>query len=311
MTNLPRIPRRAFLNYSVRLAALWGLGASAAPALAEALAQLAQGTARVLWLQGQSCSGCSVALLNSQPLTPAQLLTRCFSLAFHQTLSSATGQQAVGAVKQVIAHGGYFLAVEGSVPLGMPTACIFGEEPFAPQLARAARNAKAILAVGTCAAFGGIPAAPGNPTGAASLPAFLAKEGITTPLIALPGCPTHPDWIVGTLAHVLKYGLPELDEHHQPRAFYARLVHDQCPRFADYERERFAKAFGEEGCLFKLGCAGPITHADCPTRLWNSGTNFCINAGAPCVGCASKEFAARVDYSFYLKNAARQMKKRP
>ena len=187
MTNLPRIPRRAFLNYSARLAALWGLGASAAPALAEALAQLAQGTARVLWLQGQSCSGCSVALLNSQPLTPAQLLTRCFSLAFHQTLSSATGQQAVGAVKQVIAHGGYFLAVEGSVPLGMPTACIFGEEPFAPQLARAARNAKAILAVGTCAAFGGIPAAPGNPTGRCpGRPLGLAERGAYPPRRGLP-----------------------------------------------------------------------------------------------------------------------------
>ena len=300
------ISRRSFLEYSTRLAMLMGLGAEAIPALAEAVTQLAAQTARVLWLQGQSCSGCSVALLNSHPLTPDLLLTSHLSLGFHQTLSSATGDKAVDAVNQIVTEGGYVLAVEGSVPAGMPEACVFGDEPFAKQVVRAARNAKLVLAVGSCAAFGGIPAAMGNPTGAVSLTAFLRQENVPTPLIAIPGCPTHPDWIVGVIAHCLKFGLPELDEHRRPRFCCSRLIHDQCPRFADYERERFATTFGEDGCLFKLGCAGPVTHADCPLRLWNSGANYCIKAGAPCIGCASKEFALRRDYAFYTKPSARK-----
>jgi hydrogenase small subunit len=298
------LTRRAFLNLSTRLATAMGLGAQAVPALAEAVAKIGSGTAPLLWLQGQSCSGCSISLLNSEPLTPVRLITHYISLAFHQTLSTATGQVAVAAVNNMIEKGAYLLALEGAIPAGMPTACEFAGEPLARQVARAARNAKAVVAVGTCAAYGGIPAGAGNVTGAVSVPDFLKQEGIATPLIALPGCPAHPDWVVGTLAHLLKFGMPELDEERRPKTFYARLVHDQCPRFADYERERFATTFGEEGCLFKLGCAGPLTRADCSLRQWNSGTNFCIKAGAPCVGCAGRQFAARPDNPMYVKRPA-------
>ena len=150
--------RRSFLQLSVRLAAVMGLARSAVPAMAEALARLANGTAPVLWLQGQSCSGCSVSLLNSDPVTPDQLLTQYLSLVFHQTLSSATGQTAVDVVNRTIERGGYILLVEGAVPAGMPRACTFADEPFSTQLARAARSAKAVVAVGACAAHGGIPA---------------------------------------------------------------------------------------------------------------------------------------------------------
>jgi hydrogenase small subunit len=286
------------------LAAVMGLGAHAAPALAEAVAKIASGTAPLLWLQGQSCSGCSVSLLNSAPVTPVRLLTQYISLAFHQTLSTATGEAAVTAVNTLIAKGGYLLAIEGAIPVGMPSACEFAGQPFDRQVTRAARSAKAVIAVGTCAAYGGIPAAPGNATGAVSLPEFLQREGVTTPLISLPGCPAHPDWVVGTLAHALKFGLPTLDADRRPVAFYNQLVHDQCPRFADYERERFASRFGEDGCLFKLGCAGPLTKADCSLRQWNSGTNFCIKAAAPCVGCAGRQFVARLDNPLYLKTTA-------
>jgi hydrogenase small subunit len=293
--------RRTFLSMGGRFAALLGLGAHAAPALGEALAQMAQGTAPVLWLQGQSCSGCSISLLNSDPISPGRLITRHLSLSFHPNLSAATGRMAVDVVNRRIDAGGYMLVVEGSIPSAMPKACVSGGEPFTQQVLRAAKNASVVIAAGTCAAFGGIPGAPNNLTGATSLVKYLENAGVKTPLVAVPGCPVHPDWLVGTLAHALKYGLPELDDMKRPKAFYSRLVHDQCPRFADYERERFASNFGEDGCLFKLGCAGPLTKADCPLRQWNSGVSFCINAGAPCVGCASPLFAAQTDYPFYLK----------
>ncbi len=294
--------RRSFLSLSVRLTALMGLSAKAIPAMAESLAQIARGDAPALWLQGQCCSGCSVSLLNSEPLGPDTLLTQYVSLAFHQTLSGATGDAAVQVVNRAIAKGGYFLIVEGSVPAGMPKACMFGEETFADQVARAARNAKAIICVGSCATSGGIPAAQNNPTGAIGVPAYLAKQDIKTPCISLPGCPAHPDWVVGTIAHVLKFGLPPLDELGQPKAFYGRTIHEQCPRFPEYERENFATTFGAEGCLFKLGCAGPITKADCTLRQWNGGTNNCIRAGAPCIGCARSGFALDANFPFHLKN---------
>jgi len=278
-----------------------GLAPCAAGALAQAADELASGRAPVLWLQGQSCSGCSVSLLDSETPSPLKVLTRYISLGFHQTLSSATGKQAVDTVNRVITSGGYVLIVEGSVPLGMPKACRFADETFADQLKRGARNAKAILTVGTCASFGGIPAAENNPTGATSIPDYLTQQGISTAVIRVPGCPAHPDWLVGTVLHVLRFGVPPLDNLGRPRAFYSRSLHDQCPRFADYERERFAKTFGDEGCLFKLGCLGPITKADCNVRSWNGGINNCIRAGAPCIGCGGEAFALKASLAFSTK----------
>jgi len=221
---------------------------------------------------------------------------------FHQTLSTATGQVSVDVVNKTIQQGGYILAVEGAVPAGMLEACTFGQETYVRQLERAARQAKTILALGSCAVSGGIPAAANNPTGAVGVPAFLKQAGIATPVISIPGCPVHPDWLVGTILHLLKFGLPPLDVRGRPQAFFSRLVHDQCPRFADYEREKFAQSFTEEGCLFKLGCQGPLTKADCNLRLWNGGNNACIRAGAPCIGCAADSFAAKAEFPLYLQN---------
>jgi len=287
---------------------LLGLGASAIPRVAEALEELSQGLAPVLWLQGQCCSGCSVSLLDSEAITPYKLLTRYISLGFHQTLSAATGNQAVEAVNKIANQGGYILIVEGTVPDKMPLACMFGEESFAEQLARAARNAKAVLAVGTCSCYGGVPAAENNPTGAIAVPAFLKGRGINVPVIRVPGCPIHPDWLVGTVVHALKFGLPPMDGLGRPLAYFSKSMHEQCPRFNHYELQNFAKTFGEEGCLFKLGCAGPITYTDCNIRSWNGGVNSCIRAGAPCIGCGGENFCAKAAYPLITKERAAQGK---
>ncbi|ADK84367.1 hydrogenase (NiFe) small subunit HydA [Desulfarculus baarsii DSM 2075] len=295
------ITRRQFLKFGATLAAVMGLEPSLAPSLAQALARMEAGQAPVLWLQGQSCSGCSVSFLNSEAPSPARVITRYISLLFHSTLSAATGQTAMDTVDKAIDAGGYLLVVEGSLPAGMPEACVMGHRPVTDLVKAAAAKAKAVVALGSCAAFGGIPAAQNNPTGAVGVAEFLEAQGVKTPLINLPGCPTHPDWLVGTLAHLLQWGLPPLDALKRPKAFYGRILHDQCPRFADYERENFAKTFGEPGCLFKLGCLGPITHADCTVRFWNGGVNTCIAAGAPCIGCASEGFARSAELPFYRK----------
>ncbi len=120
-------------------------------------------------------------------------------------------------------------------------------------------------------------------------------------MIRLPGCPANPDWIIGTLVHLLKFGIPRLDDKNRPKMFYSKLIHEQCPRFADYEREKYAEHFSDNGCLFKLGCLGPNTNADCTIRYWNSGANSCIQSGAPCIGCASEDFAHKSSVPFYRK----------
>lgn len=295
------ITRREFLALGTKLAAMMGLGSALSADMADALEKLAQGNTRVLWLSGQSCSGCSVSLLNSTHPGPAEILTRYISLLFHSTISTATGHVGIEVVDNTIAGGKYILVVEGSVPYDMPEACKMGGRPLAHFISNAALKADAVVAVGACACFGGIPAAENNPTGAISVKAFLDRQQIQKPLINIPGCPIHPDWLVGTLVHLVRFGMPELDQMHRPTMFFGRLVHDQCPRFSDYERERFAKTFSENGCLFKLGCLGTITHADCNLRFWNSGANSCIPAGGPCVGCASETFALKASFPFYRK----------
>ena len=307
--NTDTISRRSFLQFSARLSVMLGVGFSAIPRVAEALEELSQGLASVLWLQGQCCSGCSISLLDSETLSPVKLLTHYINLGFHQTLSAATGSQAVAVANKIISQGGYILIVEGSVPAGMPQACMFGEETFAGQLTRAARGAKAILTAGSCSSFGGIPAAENNPTGAVSVPAFLKSRGIEVPTVRVPGCPIHPEWLVGSIVHLLKFGLPPMDGLGRPLAFFSRSMHEQCPRFNHYELENFARTFGEDGCLFKLGCAGPITYTDCNLRGWNGGVNSCIRAGAPCIGCGGENFATRAAFPFITKDRAAQNEK--
>lgn len=295
---MAELSRRDVLKLGAQLAALMGM-AALAPQIAAAVEELAAGNVPVLWLQALSCSGCSVSMLNSDGPEPAQILTRMISLRFNGTLSAATGHKAMEVINKTIEEGGFYLVVEGAIPVGMPEACKVGGEPVTKQIERAAGAAKGIIALGTCATYGGIPAAEGNPTGAKSLPAFLTAQQISKQVILIPGCPAHPDWLVGTLAHLVKFGLPELDKSGRPTMFFGRVLHEQCQRFADYQKDKFAKTFSDEGCLFQLNCAGPTTRADCTVRSWNSGVNNCIRAGAPCVACTSSMFAAKKSSVMY------------
>ncbi len=293
------ISRREFLRMAAALAASMGWPTTALARIAEGLESLAAGRAPVVWLHGQACSGCSVSFLNTTYPDAARVLTQYISLAYHTVVSAATGDTALQVLDRRMAAGDYVLVVEGAVPQGMPRACLTGGREFVDLLTRAARGATSVVAVGTCAAFGGIPAAPPNPTGAMSVSRVLSDAGVSTPLINLPGCPAHPDWLVGTLVHLMKFGQPALNAQGCPQLFYGSVIHTRCPRFYSYEMGHFARFFGDDGCLFKLGCLGIRTHADCPTRHWNSKVNWCVGAGAPCIGCARPEFAHQREFPFY------------
>ncbi len=261
----------------------------------------------VLWLQGGGCSGCSVSLLNSVSPGPRNILVdeivpgKHLNVRFHPTVMAGAGHPAVLELERTRqeAKGGYVLVVEGSVPVAASGAyAMIGEEQgeeisMHSWVKSLGRDALAVLAVGTCAAFGGIPAGSPNPTGSVSVRDVFSAEGIETPLINVPGCPPHPDWFVGTVASILIQGLPtagDLDEYLRPKSFYGQLIHENCPRRAYFDEGKFAKKLSDPYCLYELGCKGPVTHADCPTRLWNNGVNWCVGSGAPCIGCVEPTF---------------------
>lgn len=261
----------------------------------------------LVWLAASGCTGCSISLLNSASPTIKNILIDQIvpgvhiNLRFHQTIMAGAGEQAIKVLEDTAKEkkGGYVLAVDGAIPTANGAAYgAMGERGGKPvsledRFVELARDALAILAIGTCAAFGGIPAAAPNPTGCKPLSKVLEAKGIAKPLVNIPGCPPHPDWIVGTVASILLSGLPkaeDLDDNLRPLAFYGKLIHENCPRRAYFDEGKFAKKPGDEGCLYELGCKGPITYSDCPTRRWNNGTNWVIGAGAPCNGCTQPEF---------------------
>jgi hydrogenase small subunit len=265
----------------------------------------------VVWLQAQSCSGCSVSLLNSiHYATIDDLLINTLDLNFHSTVMSAAGDLAVGAAEAARAVPGYVLVVEGAIPTAAGGEyCYLWPGMTALQAVQAySQDAGFVLAVGTCAAYGGIPGGAGNLTNAKGLSEIVGRR---TPVINLPGCPAHPDWIVGTIVHLLTEGrAPNLDICGRPRDFYRRPIHSQCPnRQGFFDTNQFAGELGEEGCLFRLGCRGQWTASDCPIRQWNSagageyGVNWCIGAGAPCQGCTEPAFPDGMS-PFYTLEAA-------
>ena len=301
------VSRRQFLKICGLSGLSLGLSQSLLEEIVKALGEAAAGRPPVLWLHGSSDSGCSVSLLNSVHPSIAQVLLQIISLDFHETIMGASGELATSALENALENyaGEFILVVEGAIPTGIGGVyCTVGELEGVPMrildwVRILGLEAKAVVAVGSCAAYGGIPAATPNPTGCRSVREIFQQEGITTPLINIPGCPAHPDWIVGTLFHVLRYGIPSLDTLGRPRAFFSRPLHERCPYRSYYDRREFATRPGEDGCRLLLGCRGPDAYADCPIRLWNGGVNWCVESGAICIGCTHPGFPDSVS-PFYI-----------
>lgn len=302
---MQRFTRRDLLRAAAALAASLGLDGSQQTVLAAGLEKLADQQAKVLWIQGLSCTGCSVSLLNTHSPGPLEVLTEILSLVFHSTVSAAQGSTVMEVIDRLGQSKDFYLVVEGAVPTTMSESCVIGGRPLTKLLPPLLRDAKAVIAAGTCSAFGGVAAGEGNPTGAVGLADFMRREGIPTQnrLLNCPGCPVHPECLLGTIAYVIANGYPKvIPELLTPEMFYKHSVHDECPKFHYWEKEVFAEKFGDEGCLFKLGCLGPLSHTTCPRRQWNGGVNWCIRAGAPCIGCTSEQFTKQRGFAFYRKS---------
>lgn len=337
-----KVSRREFL----KLAGFLGGAAVMTNYRTEIAGALTQAIAanQLIILDGQACEGCAVSILQGADpdlYTAVELGTQ---LDFLIPVSVETGQEAAAKIDEFIeGNKGLprILAVEGSVSMGSDglyqTYWDYRHNerrPFKDLLKEAAEAADVIVALGTTAAYGGIPRGRTpkyghearstqykiqgnvNPTGSVGVADALAAMGIdlsnkaVPAVVNLPGCPVHPDHFFITAVDLIFGHVPELDEYGRPKAFFGRIIHDQCHLRGFFDRGQFLESFNQfsgnlndpfptktgqkgAGCLLKLGCRGPVTFKDCPSRQWNShslGVSWPNMAGVPCYGCANPEF---------------------
>ena len=254
--------------------------------------------ADLCYLHGAQCSGCTVSFANCTDPDLIEVFRGYLGKPvpswdiglpyFYPTVMPTAGEQAMDMLNSWKKAGLRILVVEGAV--SGKGYCEVGGRAFEDVVADTAAHADVIIAYGTCASYGGVASANPNPSGSRGVNEFLKERRIGKRVINLPGCPAHPDWLVSTITTVLKGEFPSLDKYGRPRDLYGKDLHQQeCPRRGYYEAKEFATYFGDKECLFKLGCRGPTTKADCPARLWNN-TTFCVNAGGPCMGCTQPGF---------------------
>ncbi len=285
------VSRRGFMKFCATTASLMAMAPTMAPKVAEALEKARRPS--VIWLPFQECTGCTESLTRSHSPTIEGLLFDAISLDYQETIMAAAGHQAEEILRDVTKEnwGNYILCVDGSIPLANKGYSTIGGVSNVDMLKQVARGAKAIVCIGSCSAFGGLPKANPNPTGAVAVSDIIKDK----PIINVSGCPPIPIAITGILAHVLTFGIPELDHYGRPRAFYGQTIHDRCYRRPFYERGQFAEHFDDEGakagwCLFKVGCKGPITYNSCSTYKWNFGVSWPVEAGHGCIGCSEPNF---------------------
>lgn len=286
------ISRREYLQFCATLAVTLGLPTGAEAAVAKAIETAKRPS--VIWLHFQECTGCTESLLRAEHPTLEKLILDVISLDYHETLMAAAGHQAEAARKAAMkAHKGkYVLVVEGAIPVKQNGVyCKVGGHTAIDMLKECAADAAAVIAIGSCASWGGMPSTGPNPSGSSSVGEVLGK-----PVVTIPGCPPNPYNFLATVVHYLTFGkLPEVDQLGRPKFAYSRLVHEHCERRAHFDAGRFALAFGDDGhrqgyCLYKLGCKGPETYSNCSSLGFGDAgeNNWPVGCGHPCIGCSEK-----------------------
>jgi hydrogenase small subunit len=288
------VSRREFLEFCSAMAGVLALPTAAAGEIAHALEKAKKPT--LVWLEFQDCCGNTESFLRASRPSVADVVLDVVSVDYHETIMAAAGHQAEEALAGVVKNlkGQYIAMVEGSIPTNEGGIhCTIGGRSAIDIAREVCGNAAAVIAVGTCATFGGLPAAAPNPTGA--LGVKEAVPGLKT-LINLSACPANAANITATLVHYLTYkSWPALDAKGRPLFAYGKAIHDSCERRAHFDAGQYVEAWGDEAhrlgyCLYKVGCKGPVTYQNCPDVRWNEGTNWPIGCGHPCVGCAEPDF---------------------
>jgi hydrogenase small subunit len=275
-------------------------------------------TAHVLWMTtGLSCEGDSVAMTSATNPSLEDLIQGIIpgmpNLVIHnQVIAFEVGDEFIQAWWDAEAGklDPFVLIIEGSLgneqTSGEGFWTGFGVNPATGQpittnewVDRLAPKAAAVVAIGTCATYGGIPAMKNNPTGAMGLPDYLGwnwKSLAGLPVVCIPGCPAQPDNMTEVLLYLALVlagmaPVPELDDQLRPKWLFGRTVHEGCNRAAFYEHGDFATEYGSDHrCMVKLGCKGPVVKCNVPIRGWQSGIGGCPNVGGICMGCTMPGF---------------------
>ena len=292
------VSRRGFLKVCTLAAGAVGLPAWAG----EKMAEKAAGSTKppVIWLHFQECTGCSESLLRTSAPDVAELILGLVSLDYHETLMVPSGYQAEKSLEESMEKnaGNYVLVVEGAIPTkDNGIYCRVGGHTAIETTKKVAAKAAAIISIGSCASWGGVPSADPNPTGAVGVDKVVTGK----PVVNIPGCPANPYNLLGTVLQFATFGtLPALDGLGRPKFAYARTIHEDCPRRPHFDAGRFAQKYGDEGhregyCLYKLGCKGPATHANCSLNHFVEMPGaWPVGIGHPCVGCTEQKIGFRV-----------------
>ena len=295
------VNRRDFMKWVSATTATLMLPPMFAPLVAEATELMNR--VPVIWIELQDCAGNTEALLRSSAPTVDDLLFDVLSLEFHHALMACAGNDAEHQLDDAVEHfkGKYLLFVEGSIPTAMNgnygTIGPSGET-FQEHLARLSKDAAAVVAVGTCATFGGVPAASPNPTGAVGVMDLVKGK----PIVNIPACPANPANMVGVVLHYVLTGqVPELDSLLRPKFAFGYRIHDNCERRAHFDAGEFVEEWGDEGaknnwCLYKVGCKGPMTFNNCSIIRYNGGANWPVGVGRGCIGCSEPDFWDKYAY---------------
>lgn len=287
-----------FLDFCGSVAVAAGLDETQASAVATALEHSYGATSDalypVLWLEGASCSGCTESFAQLASPGIAAVILEMISLNYSDVLAAGAGSSFESAKEETIAAGDYLLVYEGAITLAFEGHSLrYGNAPGIDHIEEAARHARAVIALGSCAVNGGWMAAPPNAPEAVGVQSYLERKGISVPVINIPGCPANPDWLMTVFVSLVLLGglaATPLDGASKPEALFCDTVHDNCSRRSSFTRGEFAFGFDTPEtaagfCLYGLGCKGPQTKALCPITLWNSRKSWCVYAGAPCIGC--------------------------
>jgi hydrogenase small subunit len=288
------VSRRDFLGFCGVMASIMALPRGVGATIARAIQTEEKPT--LVWLEFQDCAGNTESFLRAGRPTTAYIILDVLSVDYHETIMAAAGHRAEEALAGVVEgkRGEYIAVVEGSIPTGANGAyCTIGGRS-ALQIAReVCGDAAATIAIGTCAAFGGLPAAAPNPTGALSV--GDAVPGLKN-LMNLSACPANAENLAAVVVYYMTFGRwPPVDRYRRPLFAYGKPIHDNCERRAHYDAGQYVENWGDEGhrlgyCLYKMGCKGPVTFQNCPKVGWNDGTNWPVGCGHPCIGCAEPDF---------------------
>lgn len=288
------VSRRQFLKFCASMTVALALPLRYTGQIARALSTTIRPP--VIWLEFQDCTGDTESLLRSPDPTVTEILLDILSLDYHETLMAPAGMQAERSRADTLAAypGQYICVVEGAIPIANGGIyCTVNGRTALQVLQEVTSQARATIAVGSCAFDGGIVAAAPNPTGAVGV--RTAVPGLTN-LINLPGCPCNGVNLAATFVYLLTYSqLPPCDSLLRPLFAYGSEIHDQCERRPHYNNQRFVLEWGDLAhqngwCLYRMGCRGPETSHDCPTTRWNSGTCWPVRAGHGCIGCSEPQF---------------------